>query len=168
MSKTHNDTRCKARTKAGKPCRAAATEGGRCFFHANPAKASELGRIGGRKNRHVMPYSADELTNLHDAVAIRDAVNRVLQDLYSGKVGPRIASAAAPLLNLQMRTIEVTDMAQRLARLEKRELERTSGGAGGEMPENPTAERPMNLQESTDETAAPGTNTKKEVNEESK
>jgi Family of unknown function (DUF5763) len=44
--------RCQALTKAGKPCRAAATEGGLCFFHANPSKAVELGRIGGLKNRH--------------------------------------------------------------------------------------------------------------------
>lgn len=33
---------CKAVTKAGKPCRAAATQSGCCYFHANPAKAAEL------------------------------------------------------------------------------------------------------------------------------
>ena len=37
---------CKAKTKKGSPCRAAATEGGLCFFHANPNKAAELGRVG--------------------------------------------------------------------------------------------------------------------------
>jgi len=37
---------CRAKTKNGKPCQAAATEGGLCFFHANPKKASELGQIG--------------------------------------------------------------------------------------------------------------------------
>jgi len=44
MDAKQNGSRCKARTKAGKPCRAAATAGGLCFFHANPEKASELGR----------------------------------------------------------------------------------------------------------------------------
>jgi len=44
--------RCGAKTKEGKPCRAAATEGGLCFFHANPNKAAELGRVGGRKSRY--------------------------------------------------------------------------------------------------------------------
>lgn len=43
------DSRCKATAKTGKRCGAAATEGGLCFFHANPDKAAELGRIGGRK-----------------------------------------------------------------------------------------------------------------------
>ena len=28
------DSRCTARTRSDKPCRAAATEGGLCFFHA--------------------------------------------------------------------------------------------------------------------------------------
>lgn len=41
------DPRCKAQAKSGKRCGAAATAGGLCFFHANPNKASELGRIGG-------------------------------------------------------------------------------------------------------------------------
>jgi hypothetical protein len=135
------ENRCKGRTKAGKACRAYATDGGFCFFHANPNKASDLGRIGGRRNRHVATYSADDLTKLHDAVAIRDAVNRVLQDLYSRKIGPRTASAAATLLNLQMRAIYVTDIAERLARLEKRELDRNSGGDSRDVPENTFADR---------------------------
>jgi hypothetical protein len=55
MKMTSNDSnsRCQGQTKGGKPCRAAATEGGLCFVHANPKKAAELGRVGGRKNRRV-------------------------------------------------------------------------------------------------------------------
>ena len=43
---------CKGRTKAGNLCRAAATAGGLCFFHANPNKASELGRD--RRQKHEL------------------------------------------------------------------------------------------------------------------
>jgi len=53
MKPMSSNSRCKANTKEGRPCRAAATEGGLCFFHANPNKAVELGRIGGRKNGHT-------------------------------------------------------------------------------------------------------------------
>ena len=53
--------RCHGRTKDGKPCRAAATAGGLCFFHANPNKASELGRIGGRRNGHTGVVESDPL-----------------------------------------------------------------------------------------------------------
>ncbi len=39
---------CSGKTKQGRPCRAAATESGYCYFHTNPDVAAELGRIGGR------------------------------------------------------------------------------------------------------------------------
>jgi hypothetical protein len=50
MTHKNLNSRCKAIAESGKPCRADAAEGGLCFFHANPDKASELGRIGGRGN----------------------------------------------------------------------------------------------------------------------
>ena len=56
-----SDSRCQGRTKSGKPCRAAATAGGLCFFHANPNKASELGRIGGRSKHMMAPRLAIRL-----------------------------------------------------------------------------------------------------------
>jgi hypothetical protein len=50
-----DDQRCRARTKQGKPCKAAAMEGGLCYFHGNPDKVAELGRLGGRRNRRALP-----------------------------------------------------------------------------------------------------------------
>jgi hypothetical protein len=110
---------CKARNKAGKPCRAAATAGGLCFFHANPNKASELGRVGGRRKGHAIAESADPLTRLDTALAVRDTVDRLIADVYSGKVHPRMAAGLAPLLNLQLRAIWTSDLEQRVAKLEK-------------------------------------------------
>jgi hypothetical protein len=112
--------RCQARTKIGKPCRAAATEGGLCFFHANPNKASELGRIGGRKNRQVPRDAADALPALEEATAVRAMIARLIAEVYAGKLNPRIASGLAPLLNLQLRAIEKSDLEQRLEKLERR------------------------------------------------
>src|SRR5215831_18074095 len=40
--------RCQGVTKSGAACTAWPMEGGLCYFHANPAKASELGRRGGQ------------------------------------------------------------------------------------------------------------------------
>jgi len=128
MSKNHSkQTRCKARTKAGKPCRAAATEGGLCFFHANPNKASELGRIGGRKNRHAPVDEDSPLPKLDNAVAVMNTVGRLIEDVYVGKLHPRIGSGLAPLLSLQLRAIETADHERRLEALEKR-----SAGAASE------------------------------------
>ncbi len=113
------DHRCKAKTKSGKPCGAAATAGGLCFFHANPNKASELGRIGGRSNRHAAGEQFDPLPALDNALAVRDTIARLIVDVYAGEIHPRIAAGLAPLLSLQLRAIETTDLQRRLAEVEK-------------------------------------------------
>ena len=119
MSPRRQDSRCKGTTKEGKPCRAAATAGGLCFFHANPAKASELGRKGGKKNRRPSSEAGDPLPDLNTALAVRETVARLIADVYAGKMNPRTAAGLAPLLNLQLRAIETTDLARRVAEVEK-------------------------------------------------
>jgi hypothetical protein len=119
MTSKNSNSRCQASTKSGKPCRAAATAGGLCFFHANPAKASELGRIGGRRKRPSAAAIADPLPKLDKVIAVRDAIDQLVADVYAGKVHPRVAAALAPLLNLQLRTLEATDLEQRLAKVER-------------------------------------------------
>ncbi len=118
MTPKNRDRRCKGRTKRGARCRAAATAGGLCFFHANPNKASELGRIGGRTNRHTAE-NANPLPTLDNALAVRDTVARLIADVLAGNLNPRVAAGLAPLLNLQLRAIETTDLERRLAKLEK-------------------------------------------------
>lgn len=118
MSPSKLRGRCKARTKNGKPCRAAATGGGLCFFHANPNKASELGRIGGKKNRHAAGNN-DSLPPLGTAIAVRDTLSRLIGDIHSGRVPPRVGAALAPLLNLQLRAIEASDLEGQIAKFEK-------------------------------------------------
>jgi hypothetical protein len=113
---------CKGRTKAGRLCRAAATDGGLYFFHANPNKASTLGRIGGRSNRHAVAESGDPLPPLDTPVAVRDRGNRLFDDVTAGKIHPRVAAVLVSLLNLQMRAIYTADLEQRLAKLEQSKL----------------------------------------------
>ena len=111
---------CKSKTKSGKPCRAAASEGGLCFFHGNPNKASELGRIGGRNNRHLLAIEiSDPLPKLENGTDLRDLIARLIREVYSGKLPPRIATGLAPLMSLQLRALEATDLERRLAKLEK-------------------------------------------------
>jgi len=112
-------SRCKGRTKMGKPCRAAATGGGLCFFHANPNKASELGRMGGRGNRHTVAESGDPMPPLDTPVAVRDRGNRLFDDVIAGKIQPKVAAVLVSLLNLQLHAIRPADMEQQLARLEQ-------------------------------------------------
>ena len=119
MTTKNQDHQCKATTKSGKPCQAAATPGGLCFFHANPNKASELGRKGGRSNRPAASENPDLLPSLDNAIAVRDTVARLIADVYAGKLDPRIAAGLAPLMNLQLRAISITDLERRIADAEK-------------------------------------------------
>jgi hypothetical protein len=112
MTTKKTDWSCKALTKNGQSCRAAATAGGLCFFHANPNKASELGRLGGKSNRHVGSQSVEPLPPLEDAVAVRDAVARVIADVHAGRTHPRAAFSLARLLNLHLRAIEAVAKAE--------------------------------------------------------
>jgi hypothetical protein len=55
---------------------------------------------------------------LDNALAVRDTVARLIADVYAGKLNPRVAAGLAPLLNLQLRAVEATDLEQRLERVE--------------------------------------------------
>ena len=113
MTPKKSDSRCQGRTKRGKPCRAAATAGGLCFFHANPNKASELGRIGGRKKSHTVE-SSEPLPTVDNAIAVRDLVARLIADVHAGRIHPKIAAGLAPLMNLQLRAIETSNLELRV------------------------------------------------------
>ena len=61
----------------------------------------------------------DPLPNLDNGIAIRDTVARLIADVYSGKLHPRIATGLAPLMHLQLRVLERTELEKRLAKLER-------------------------------------------------
>lgn len=119
MAGRNPDSHCKALTKKGEPCRAAATAGGLCFFHANPNKASELGRIGGRSKGIGPVNNAQPLPTLDSMGAVRDTVDRLIADVYAGRLHPKIAAVLAPLLQLQLRALDATEVEGRLSRLER-------------------------------------------------
>ena len=135
MSKNNSTkTRCKSLTKEGKPCGTAAMEGGLCFFHANPDKARELGRIGGRKNRRGMVEAAGAVPPLDNKIAVGNKIAELVDGICSGRIHPKIGSGVAPLLSLQMRTIEANHE-RRIEALEKQfaeaEAEDQEGGFNG-------------------------------------
>ena len=123
--------RCRSRTKEDKPCRAAVTEGGLCFFHGNPNKASELGRIGGRSKRPAAVEGCDPPPTLDTAIAVRDTVARLFADVYSGKLRSSVARDLGTLLNLLLRAIERTDQEEKIAKLEQQLAETEDKSSGG-------------------------------------
>ena len=74
-------------------------------------------------------------------IAVRDTVARLITDIYSGNLQPRMATGLASLLNLQLRAIETADLERRVAKLEKllSDAEAEGGLDGGR--DVPTLER---------------------------
>jgi hypothetical protein len=112
---------CSATTKSGRPCRAAAVHGTRfCALHADPARAVELGRMGGRKNRHHV--DTDEVTIAPPATPedVKNLLAQAMVDVRTRKLDPRIASTLTYMSTALLKAFESTDMHQRLARLEEK------------------------------------------------
>jgi len=61
---------CKGIAKNGAPCTAAPMVSGWCFFHGNPERASELGRIGGKQNRRERRPSEYDLPKLDGLASV--------------------------------------------------------------------------------------------------
>lgn len=111
--------RCKAETKAGNPCKAPAVERGLCFFHANPDKLAEMGRLGGSKNRHANPGDCDlqprPLKTIADvSTLLEETINRVRK----GPFDLRAANSIGFLAGILLKGLERGRVEERLDDLE--------------------------------------------------
>jgi Family of unknown function (DUF5763) len=121
MQSTGN--KCKGTTKKGKPCSAAATNTGLCYFHSNPNRAAELGRLGGRNNRYACAGPDTPPLAIGTATELGESVTRITNELHSGKLSPSIATALTGLLTLQLRANHAADLEKRLAEQQNQILE---------------------------------------------
>jgi hypothetical protein len=78
--------RCKGVTKSGEPCTAWAMEGGLCYFHANPDKAAELGRNGGRRRKHTYEQATEQIAPPESAADVRRMLAETMADVKAGKM----------------------------------------------------------------------------------
>ncbi len=110
--------RCKALTKSGTPCGAAPTRTGLCFFHGNPNKASELGRIGGKRNRSPKEEK-DTVLRLKGAASASERLESLYHDVETGSIRPPVANVLMKLTDLQARMQEKIVIEDQLAKLEE-------------------------------------------------
>ena len=108
------------------------------FLSCQSQQGRGIGPDGGKKNGHLR-VGLDSLPDLDNAMAIRDTVARLISDVYAGKLHLRIAAGLAPLMYLQLRVLEKTEIEKRLGRLERQMREgimkNRKGSAAEEMPE---------------------------------
>ena len=89
---------CKAKTKAGKPCKAIPYARGLCAFHADPRRAAELGRMGGQKNRRLIADSASEAISApRTAEDVKNLLAETMAGIHARRLDPKIGNVMAYL-----------------------------------------------------------------------
>ena len=117
--------RCKATTSSGGRCKAKPHKDGLCFFHSDPKKAAELGRKGGRRNRHTYETPLQPVAVPESAGDVKRMLAETMADIRGGRMDPKLGSTLGYLGMGLLRAFEVADFEQRLERLEERdELEK--------------------------------------------
>jgi hypothetical protein len=117
-SKNGSRKNCKARTTAGAPCQAPAVEEGLCFSHAHPEKLAELGRQGGRKNRH-WKSNEDELPDrpLKTIEEVGGLLEETLNRVRRGPFDLRAANSIGYLAGILLKALDQR-LEERVAHLE--------------------------------------------------
>jgi hypothetical protein len=94
--------------------------GGLCYFHANPDKASELGKRGGRARgpsgaQIVAEYVARPLKSVDDVTRLlADTIN----DLRSGAIDSRLANTVGFLAGGMLKAFQQGEIEGRLRAME--------------------------------------------------
>jgi len=124
--------KCKAKTKAGTRCRGVAGENGFCALHGDPGRAAELGRKSGKARRRVIHEddASPGLTPPRTAQEVRDLIGQAMSDVHGRRIDPRIANTLGYLATVLIKSIEVTELTERLEELEKHAGARGADGNG--------------------------------------
>lgn len=114
---------CSATTKSGRhPCQAAAVHGTRfCALHADPARAAELGRMGGLKNRHYVDIDPVTIAPPTTPEDVKNLLAQAIVDVRAKRLDPRTASTLTYMSGVLLKAFESTDLERRLALLEQKE-----------------------------------------------
>ncbi len=114
------NSKCNAKTTAGKRCRAAAVKGGLCALHADPKLAAEMGRRSGqaRRTKDLLAQEHAELSPPGTAQEVRVALGGFISDVRGRRLDPKVAGTLGYLANVLLKSIEVSDIETRLAALE--------------------------------------------------
>jgi hypothetical protein len=111
--------KCQAKTKAGRPCAAPAVRGGiYCALHANPERAAQLGRKGGRKNRRTYEANQWEGSAPRNACDVKNLLAEAMAEIRAGRMDPKLGTTLGYLGTLLLKAIETSDIEERLEKLE--------------------------------------------------
>jgi len=99
--KKRDGSDCRARALTGKVC---------CALHAEPGKAAELGRKGGRRRTIYAPDRLKNFTAPKDAADLRDLLAQSILEIRAGMLDSKLANAISYLGTGFLRAVEVADV----------------------------------------------------------
>lgn len=112
---------CKATTSSGDRCKAKPHKDGLCFFYSDPKKAAELGRKGGRRNRHTYEMPLQPVAAPESAGDVKRMLAETMAEIRAGRMDPKLGSTLGYLGMSLLRAFEVAELEQRVERLEHRD-----------------------------------------------
>ena len=118
---------CGAKTKRGRPCKAAVVYGTHfCALHGNPTRAAELGRMGGRKNRHYVDNDEVIIAPPTTPEDVKNLLAQAMVDVRAKKLDLRIASTLISMSGALLKAFENADTERRIVLLEEALLRRNT------------------------------------------
>lgn len=110
--------KCRAKTKRGTDCRAAAVKGTLfCALHRDPNRAAEIGRMGGLRNRHYVDTEPVIITPPKTPEDATNVLCRVMVDLRARKIDPKIAHTLTYMTRVLIDAFAATNMQKELESL---------------------------------------------------
>jgi hypothetical protein len=88
-------------------------------LHGDPQRAAELGRMGGRKNRHYVKTEDITFSPPSTPEEIKSLLSQAVADVCGRKLDPRIGTALTYMAAALLKTFQATEVHQRLQRLEE-------------------------------------------------
>jgi hypothetical protein len=114
---------CQKKKRDGNQCGAPAlADKQQCALHAEPGRAKELGRKGGRRRTVYRPDALKEFAAPKKAADVRDLLAESIIEIRAGKLDPKVANALGYLGASLLRALEVADIEQRLDLLARQSL----------------------------------------------
>jgi hypothetical protein len=94
--RTAANGKCRAATKAGRQCAAPVIRGAvYCALHSDPKKAAELGRKGGKANRHTFETPSQEVEPPESVGDVKRMLAQTMANVLAGKIDPKLGTTVA-------------------------------------------------------------------------
>ena len=76
------------------------------YFHANPDKAAELGRDGGRRRKHTYEQATEQIAPPESAADVRRMLAETMAEVKAGRMDPKVANTVAYVGTVLLRAYE--------------------------------------------------------------